>query len=835
VSNPSGPAPTASDLTFYLNGQPAPPGTTSITALYDPPPPPGSQRFLLNWAAKVTTGYPGQTLQNLTLRYRDSENATTWLNLARADVAEWEGMIGIAQDRPPYVHMPVRFDSHFGGVKVPSHITTPSATLWYRGPRAMALYQGTMTTPIAAPQIGAAMRYPLLFTRVTETGGLVGQSIIDISSPQPYGNNGILFNSYAGSVQVTYNPGGAVAVSPGQTAYIAMPEGSETTGTHALYYDSEGLIWDRWEVPSFWSTLRFFGVRSFSYIGDPQRASVNSGAVLLAKVEASIRPHAAGSQEYPGLPLSVGYHTGSEKPALLPIQSGQWHKLVLKVGPDAEAVSNGITLKLGTGEEGENAPQSGFSLQVSDTGGFSPLTIPADGKIEMLPTSDLYQKLTSPEGLTLFLKRDETVNQIHRLGLDLIPKRSTYLVQRVAALDMPPVDLTNIRVHAIPADDQAILGWDTSQDIAETNIAWIDAHTSASDATPRMPQLELRIPGLRQELTIQSKLEVQYNRGNGARTFRNQVADRVRIPADGSFQTADGDTWRIWESYAAVPFFGGEATLTYRIMEGQNEVLAPQTLRFRIGGRNPEPAIAREFIESLNNAGPQESLWFAYAIAKAESKDYNGADTRYNQFWQLPRDANDTNYRQSRITNSGRPLWGNDGGTSPGGYGMFQVTGTADSPMDDIPRQQIWNWQENTTAALAILTNKNQGAQQAMAARRQECLSERGQAISVPAHSVPRQGGDSGTLLGDPTDGATPNPRHTFMDADVVGAVAIKRYNGAAVPEGQSGAATGTGDYCVWRNQTANTQGRWEFRRWRVRNGEVDQVSYVDLVAGEIE
>jgi hypothetical protein len=120
-----------------------------------------------------------------------------------------------------------------------------------------------------------------------------------------------------------------------------------------------------------------------------------------------------------------------------------------------------------------------------------------------------------------------------------------------------------------------------------------------------------------------------------------------------------------------------------------------------------------------------------------------------------------------------------------------------------------------------------------MAARRQDCSNERGHPVDVPDHSVPRGEGDSRTLLGDPIDGRALNPRHTFTDSDIVGAVAIKRYNGAAVIA--PGSTTGTGDYCVWRNQTESTQGHWEFRRWRVRDGQIDQVSYVDLVAEEFE
>ncbi len=59
-----------------------------------------------------------------------------------------------------------------------------------------------------------------------------------------------------------------------------------------------------------------------------------------------------------------------------------------------------------------------------------------------------------------------------------------------------------------------------------------------------------------------------------------------------------GSVWRIWEAYENAPFFGGDATLTYKLMKGGNQVLAPQIIRFRIGGRNPDDARCRAYTES---------------------------------------------------------------------------------------------------------------------------------------------------------------------------------------------------------------------------------------------
>lgn len=374
-----------------------------------------------------------------------------------------------------------------------------------------------------------------------------------------------------------------------------------------------------------------------------------------------------------------------------------------------------------------------------------------------------------------------------------------------------------------------VYNWPTNQNIGETNIAWIQAHSAPSNA-PTMPRLELRVDGLSEGITFQAKLDVQYQRGNGARTNRNQVEDTVMVPANGGFQTVTNDTvWRIWPAYTNLPFFGGDSTVTFQMMNGGSPSGPSQTIRFRIGGRNPEPARARAYIESLPNAGPTNSLWFAYALAKHETANVNNYKTnnhtRYNHFLQLPANPRDV----------GRPTWGSkDGPGKPGGYGLFQVTGNVTSPTNDIPRQQLWNWQSNAIAGIAILQNKYLGAAQQMAVRRQECLDEMGAALAVPDHTVPRAADDlRSTMLGDATDGTAPNPRYTFGESNITTAVAIKRFNGA-LPIAP-GSTTGTGDYCVWKNQTTNSPGRWEFRRWAVREGQPVHVSYVDLVIGEIE
>ena len=75
-----------------------------------------------------------------------------------------------------------------------------------------------------------------------------------------------------------------------------------------------------------------------------------------------------------------------------------------------------------------------------------------------------------------------------------------------------PVEFEDINDHADDVDDVAIAPWDTSLEIQRANIAWIDAHTSDQDAAPRMQQLEFKVPGLPEGLTIEAKLFVEYKR-----------------------------------------------------------------------------------------------------------------------------------------------------------------------------------------------------------------------------------------------------------------------------------------------------------------------------------
>ncbi len=382
-----------------------------------------------------------------------------------------------------------------------------------------------------------------------------------------------------------------------------------------------------------------------------------------------------------------------------------------------------------------------------------------------------------------------------------------------------PIELRDIKDAADTSDDIRITPWDNTQAMTEANVAWIEAHASPSNVAPRMPQLEFAIPDLPQTLTLLAKLEVKYDRGNGSKRlkWRNQPEDTVKIPATGEFQVVSGDTWKIWQAYMNEPFFGGDATLTYKLANGQKEVLGPQTIAFRIGGRNPQPANAKRFITSLPEAGEGGNLWFAYAIAKSESKDYNGQGTRYNQFLSLlPK------YK----TALGFPLWNDDGDDAgsalPGGYGLFQVTGNASDAKFNIPRSQIWNWQENARGGIAILSSKAVIARDWMAIQK-----DINNAHGVPLPKL--------TILGVMFSENT--------NRSMVHAVTMKTWNGAKKPpEGfvdREGPVpnfiidTAGGHFCYWKNAL---QG-WALSRYNRPNDypKIQPFNYVRLVCEQVE
>ena len=266
-------------------------------------------------------------------------------------------------------------------------------------------------------------------------------------------------------------------------------------------------------------------------------------------------------------------------------------------------------------------------------------------------------------------------------------------------------------------------------------IAYIEPHGAANNTDPEMPHLVVKMPGP-QGMKVRYKLVVQYKRGNGYRApYVNDFTrpeDTVKIPAGGDYteeMNADQE-WRIFETedwqdeLAENGFFGGTAKL-YIWFPSQGAAPTEPFMTFRIGGKNPDQAKAKTFING--EAGSQ--FWYAYAIAKHETFGRvreNNQNRFYNQFY--------TDHKGGSIGDAsvdmgwaawakGWPLYNLDRGkrsngtryqNGPGGYGLFQLTLGPKEPDATIPsggegfikRKEIWNWQDNARGAIQELQGK---------------------------------------------------------------------------------------------------------------------------------
>jgi hypothetical protein len=248
-------------------------------------------------------------------------------------------------------------------------------------------------------------------------------------------------------------------------------------------------------------------------------------------------------------------------------------------------------------------------------------------------------------------------------------------------------------------------------DKSPATVAWIDPHGATNEKDPEMPWLVLRFWGSEQmALKIKWKLKVEYKRSNG----RKLDEDKIEIPdangwvtetLDGAVEIYDNTKWK--NELAQKGFFGGNAELTFQILKGDGSALGEETTwKFYIGGKNPEDTKTRTFITETATTVQQPMAWFVYAIAKHESQGYNDGvngqqNTRYNQFW-------DATGRFAKVDHhAGEVLWvDNPGEDPPKGFGMFQITGNKSDESANIPRKQLWNWQDNVRGGLDIIASK---------------------------------------------------------------------------------------------------------------------------------
>lgn len=363
------------------------------------------------------------------------------------------------------------------------------------------------------------------------------------------------------------------------------------------------------------------------------------------------------------------------------------------------------------------------------------------------------------------------------------------------------------------------------KDAADKNpksIAWIEPHNSLElfDA-PEMPQLVLRVRGAEaMGLKIKWKLAVKYNRPRGDQPNEQIIKeqDEVYIPRKAGAE----QPWKeealdgVLEFFANTDwiaelqdkgFFGGEAELKYQLLKADSSALGnEETMLFSIGGKNPDRAKCKKYIDD-NATSAHGNMWFAYAIAKSESSAFN-PERRYNQFWER------TGSYDKRPHNQGEPTWAKfRTEKSAGGFGMFQVTGSIVSKFVNIPREQIWNWQKHSIAALVIIRHKQDAAYDGSWDYMNGTMAHR----DKPGE--PRGQRPQAKKANNNVDVPVPDETVrsvTFKDGTartIEAAVTMKAYNGAVR------------HYCGWDNATRT----WKFSR---TNGDFN---YVDRVCQEVE
>jgi alpha-tubulin suppressor-like RCC1 family protein len=280
-----------------------------------------------------------------------------------------------------------------------------------------------------------------------------------------------------------------------------------------------------------------------------------------------------------------------------------------------------------------------------------------------------------------------------------------------------PLEIRDIRIPSSANDDIIIEALPENSDpqpdgeywksAKDRNIAWILAHKgdgTAAQNDPQLPQLQVQFLGCPPELQVKWKFMCKYERGNGYRKSATLTEDLVAVPETGGWDTVPASQpWKLYDKPEwKTDFFGGNCDLSYQMVSAAGVPLASEvTAHFVIGGQNPESDKTKAFIVATI-AQKDPALWYAYAIAKEESRDYAGPDHPfYNQFFTHFRPANAKTQRAPdwRAWRPGLPTF-NDDPSGPGGYGIYQNT------RERIPRSEIWNWQENVRGGLEEISGK---------------------------------------------------------------------------------------------------------------------------------
>jgi hypothetical protein len=434
--NPAATPPGISSFTLLINNR-SQEATATFTKLAE-------GVFVARWTATLPQGYPaGNLLQTLAVQYSiptitmPYSIARITIPLGRVDVAEWEGTIaGLRTGNYASVGPSYHVHSHYGGkysgpVELLGSGSSEPGSTWYRGPKSISLLQPDGSPSGTSAQITNSARYPLFF--FPQSSGV--PQLLDVSNPDTYPDNGTWYKNELSGIVNVKNPT-IDTISSGQMKFVLFPATDPRDNFNMApilqtYLESSSEIKIN---ETLWRYIDGTGERKINMVefcgsSDWPRAFRN---YFDLKIGAKIVPYTAGTSRYEGLPIDVG-------PAipLLTMASETWHKFVLKVGPDAAAVSNGIEIVLGSGNNGGDPPQLGFEVQKRVSGGFEPLSLPG-GRITLAPVE--YQKITSVAGLELFIRRSEAVTQMHKLKIQLIPKKSGREPGLIAQSDLLPME-----------------------------------------------------------------------------------------------------------------------------------------------------------------------------------------------------------------------------------------------------------------------------------------------------------------------------------------------------------------------------------------------------------
>lgn len=462
VQNPSGPPVTAANLKLFVSG-------TADSANFTPA---GGNRFSVTWAARVHDDYPATMLQNLSVRFEDSRKATAWLELARLDIAEWQGMLaGLAVHYHNVNTRTFSIGGHSAGVQLlPASWSGAYGTgsCWYRGPRNVMFYGGNFDE--AAPgvdlgtlSISAGMRYPLFIIDDTGTPATPEITVHDISNPVQFPHGFWGLNQWSGQIKME-GTGATIFIPPVTADFFPLPQPDGET--IAYTYEAKFLKNGEWKgmLDNIWPIHARTSGRMINALTTAESSTSGRPTALewgiRVPIEARIVASAAGSLEYPGLPLD----NPQDQMFLAP---NQWHRIVVKVGPDAAVVARGVRLRVNSGASGTDAAQAGFEFKRKTATGFESFT-PG----EILEDSALYTELTSQSGLVLFAKLSPAIDRLHRLSLDLLPNSDTLEPLEIRKLELVPVKIDDNN-PATGVDNVSITA--DSSDIGYQSKFWIMA------------------------------------------------------------------------------------------------------------------------------------------------------------------------------------------------------------------------------------------------------------------------------------------------------------------------------------------------------------------------